>query len=105
LYTAFMLAARGIYDFLWAEGIPDSEIHHAGVITPRKTSAAAGLPSGYQRISEMQDHIPEAMRDKLDIARDPDAYKKKMMDRINGRTRRVLTSPAAVLTPKTKPKR
>jgi hypothetical protein len=39
------------------------------------------------------------------MARDPEEYKRKMMDRITGRTRKVLTSPAAVLTPKTKPKR
>jgi len=105
LYTAFMLAARGIYDFLWAESIPDSEIHHAGVITPRKVRSAPGLATGYQRIQEMQDTIPEAMQDKLDMLRDPDEYKKKMLDRATGRTRRVLTSPAAVLTPKPKPKR
>ena len=105
LYTAFMLAARGIYDFLWAEGIPDSEIHHAGIITPRKATVAPGLPSGYQRLTEIQDHIPEVMQDKLDMIRDPEEYKRKMLDRIHGRTRRVLTSPAAVLTPKNKPKR
>jgi hypothetical protein len=105
LYTAFMLAARGIYDFLWAEGIPDSEIHHAGVITPSRRVTSPGLPGGLQRISDMEGHIPEVMRDKLDMARDPDEYKRKMMDRITGRTRKVLTSPAAVLTPKTKPKR
>ena len=105
LYTAFMLAARGIYDFLWAEGIPDSEIVHTGVITPSPRATAPGLPAGLQRISDMEGHIPEAMRDKLDIARDPEEYKRKMMDRITGRTRKVLTSPAAVLTPKTKPKR
>ena len=105
LYTAFMLASRGIYDFLWAEGIPDSEIHHAGVITPRKATVAPGLPSGYQRLTEIQDHIPEVMQDKLDMIRDPEEYKRKMLERIHGRTRRVLTSPVAVLTPKTKPKR
>lgn len=105
LYTAFMLAARGIYDFLWAEGIPDSELHHPGIITPRKATATPGLIGGYQRLTDMQDHIPEVMQDKLDMIRDPDEYKRKMLDRIYGRTRRVLTSPAAVLTPKTKPKR
>ncbi|KKL99645.1 hypothetical protein LCGC14_1812370, partial [marine sediment metagenome] len=51
------------------------------------------------------DHIPEVMQDKLDMIRDPDEYKRKMLDQIYGRTRRVLTSPAAVLTPKNKPKR
>jgi hypothetical protein len=105
LYTAFMLAARGIYDFLWAEGIPDSEIHHSGVIQTRKAPVTPGLPGGYQRLVELRDNIPEVIQDKLDIMRDPDIYRQKMMDRINGRSRRVLTSPAAVLTPKTKPKR
>lgn len=105
LYTAFMLAARGIYDFLWAEGIPDSEILHAGVISSRKESVPSpGLPGGYQRAHSMED-VPEVLRDKLEMIRDPDLYKQKMLDKAYGRTRKVLTSPVAVLTPRAKPKR
>lgn len=104
LYTAFMLVARGIYDFLWATDIPESEILHSGVVTSRTVKAYPGLPGGYQRVPP-QENIPQVMRDKLEMIRDPDAYKRKMLDRIEGRTRRVLTSPAAVLTPRNKPKR
>ena len=104
LYTAFMLAARGIYDFLWATDIPDSEILHAGVVTSRTAKVSPGLPGGYQRVPP-QENIPQVMKDKLEMIQDPEAYKRRMLDRIEGRTRRVLTSPAAVLTPRNKPKR
>ena len=105
LYTAFMLAARGIYDFLYAEGIPDSEILHAGVITSRAPTPTPGLPGGYQRLQEIEGHIPTVLMDRLEMIQDPEMYKRKILDRIQGRSRRVVTSSAAVLTPKTKPKR
>ncbi len=104
LYTAFMLAARGIYDFLWATDIPDSEILHSGVVTGRTVKVSPGLPGGYQRVP-LQENISQVMKDKLEMLRDPEAYKERMLDRHQGRTRRVLTSPAAVLTPRNKPKR
>jgi hypothetical protein len=108
LYTAFMLAARGIYDFLWAETIPDDEILHTGIIQSRRPApdpTAPALPGGLQRLHEIEENIPEVLRDKLELIQDPELFKQKMMDRIQGRARRVLTSPSAVLTPKMKPKR
>jgi len=96
LYTAFMLAARCVYDHLWTELIPESIIHHGGVMKPRARGAAQsiirsdGMPVG--------NDIPDALRDKLEMVQDPIGYKQRMLTQ-QGQKRTVLTSPAAVLKP------
>jgi hypothetical protein len=97
LYTAFMLAARCVYDHLWAEMLPDSIIHHGGVVTSR--DAKSQVMSGGMTVGD----IPSAIRDKLEIAQDPEGYKKRLLDKsFNGR--KVITSSAAVLKPASKGK-
>jgi len=102
LYTAFMLAGRCVYDLLWAEEMPDSIIHHGGAVHERQ---APQLPSHYQVDPYEGQNIPAALKDKLEIARDPDAYREKMLrNTFNKRT--ILVSPTAVLKPvPKKPKR
>ena len=97
LYTAFMLAARCVYDHLWAEMLPDSIIHHGGVCRdrderPRVTSD--GIPVG---------DIPDVIRDKLEMVQDPAGYKQRLLTK-TFKGRKVVTSSAAVLTPKPKGK-
>jgi len=102
LYTAFMLAARSAYDCLWAEHMPESIMHHGGVVKPRNVSGKlpvtfVGDPaSGHSAMD-----IPGALRDKLDIARDPEGFKRKMLQQMRNK-RTVFTSPGAVLRPKPK---
>jgi len=102
LYTAFMLAGRCVYDLLWAEEMPDSIIHHGGAVHERQ---APQLPSYFQVDPYEGQNIPAALKDKLEIARDPDAYREKMLrNTFNKRT--ILVSPTAVLKPvPKKPKR
>lgn len=103
LYSAFMLAARAVYDYLWADQMPESVLHQVGVVRDR--TAGSGLPVtfvGDPELGHSVIDIPTALRDKLEIARDPDAFKKKMLGELRGK-RTVLTSAAAVLKPKPKP--
>jgi hypothetical protein len=97
LYTAFMLAARCVYDHLWAEVLPDSTIYHGGVKRDRDVRPvfiSDGVPVG---------DIPEVLRDKLEMAQDPAGYRQRMLSRII-QGRKVITSSAAVLKPATKGK-
>lgn len=98
LYTAFMLAARCVYDLLWSEGLPEDILHHGGVMRPRtrdkKQKAVEDALGG---------DIPQVLKDKIEIAQDPEGYKRKMMQQITS-GRKVLTSGAACLTPKPKKK-
>jgi len=97
LYTAFMLAARCVYDHLWAEMLPESVIHHGGVIQSRNVLPGVmsdGMPVG---------DIPDALRDKLEMAQDPEGYRQRMLAQ-TFKGRKVITSSAAVLKPKNKGK-
>lgn len=98
LYTAFMLAARCVYDLLWSEGLPDSILHHGGVMKARtrdeKQKAAEDALGG---------DIPQVLKDKIEIAQDPEGFKRRMVQQITS-GRKVLTSAAACLTPKPKKK-
>jgi len=102
LYTAFMLAGRCVYDLLWAEELPDSILHHGGAVSEREVPT---LPSYFQTDPYEGQNIPGALKDKLEIARDPEAYRDKMLRNISNK-RTILTSPSAVLKPvPKKPKR
>ncbi len=97
LYTAFMLAARCVYDHLWAEMLPESVIHHGGVVQSRNVLPGVmsdGMPVG---------DIPDALRDKLEMAQDPEGYRQRMLAQ-TFKGRKVITSSAAVLKPKNKGK-
>jgi hypothetical protein len=100
LYTSFMLAARCIYDMLWSEGLPDSILHHGGKAIPRQSR---GIITGGQ-IGEDHGGVPQVLRDKLDMLQNPAGYRDRLLaNRVDGRRRRVLSSPAAVLQPVYKP--
>lgn len=95
LYTAFMLAARCIYDCLWTEMLPEDILHHGGVIKNRepRPELTAKTLEGYPT-----EDLPDAIRDKLELAQDPEGYRRRLLERtFNKRT--LLTSPAAVLKP------
>jgi len=94
LYTAFMLVARCIYDHLWAELMPESIIHHGGIVKSRDP-----LPEVISDGISVEVH--GVLRDKLEMAQDPEGYKARMLDK-TFRGRKVVTSSAAVLTPKPK---
>ena len=96
LYTAFMLAARCVYDNLWAEMLPDSVIHHGGVVQSR--DPAIGIISDGVEVD-----VTGALRDKLEMIQDPEGYKQKMLTS-TFRGRKVVTSSAAVLKPVNKGK-
>ena len=92
LYTAFMLAARCVYDHLWIEMLPDNIIHHGGVVKSRQTIpmvTSDGLPVG---------DIPEVLRDKLEMVQDPEGFRARMLSG-DFKGRKVVTSSAAVLKP------
>ncbi|MEE8322498.1 MAG: hypothetical protein V3R57_02585, partial [Candidatus Bathyarchaeia archaeon] len=102
LYTAFMLAGRCVYDLLWSEEMPESIIHHGGTVRDRE---GPRLPAGFDSVSFEDPTIPQAIRDKIEMATDPDGYREKIL-RETYRRRTILTSPAAVLKPlPKKPKR
>jgi len=102
LYTSFMLAARSAYDLLWADHMPESIIHHGGVIKPRNVSGKTPVTFvGDPALGHSTMDIPGALRDKLDIARDPEGFKRKMLQQMRNK-RTVFTSPGAVLRPKPK---
>jgi len=102
LYTAFMLAGRCVYDLLWAEEMPESIIHHGGVT---RTREGPKLPAGFESATYEDPTIPQIIRDKIEMADDPEAYREKML-RQTFQKRTVLTSPIAVLKPvPKKPKR
>lgn len=99
LYSAFMLVARAVYDSLWAEQMPESILHHGGLMNVRDGSSA-NLP-GDPALGKSAFSVPQALRDKLEIARDPEGFKRRMLqDGMSKRTN--LYSPAAVLKPKPK---
>ncbi len=98
LYTAFMLAARCIYDLIWTEGLPDDIMHHGGVVRGRsrdKDSKAVEDAFG--------GNVPQAIMDKMEIAQDPEGFKRRMISDM-GSSRKVRTSASAVLRPKPKKK-
>lgn len=102
LYSSFVLAARAVYDMLWSEQLPESILHHGGLIMPRGEKnpvTFVGDPSLGASVQE----IPDALRDKLEIAMDPEAFKRKMLQQVQY-PRKVLTSPTAVLKPVPKKK-
>ncbi len=95
LYTAFFLAARCVYDHLWSEYLPESILHHGGVVRPREPMSFPGQEPGLK--------VPEDLQVKLEIAQDPEAYREKIMHQtFNKRT--ILTSSVAVLGPALKKK-
>ncbi|HEC64566.1 MAG TPA: hypothetical protein ENI23_04680, partial [bacterium] len=91
LYTAFMLAGRCVYDLLWAEELPENIIHHGGTIRERE---GPSLPAGFETYGYQDSTIPQVMRDKLEIAQDPEAYRDKLL-RNSRQKRTILTSPIA----------
>jgi len=99
LYTAFFLAARCIYDLIWTEDMPEDIMHHGGVVRGRSRDKES---------LEMEDAfggvIPQAIMDKMEIARDPDAFKRRVMSEA-GNDKKVRLSGAAVLKPKPKKKK
>jgi hypothetical protein len=90
LYTAFMLAARCVYDHLWAEFLPENIIHHGGVV---KTQEYSRISTDYPA-----EPIPEVFRDKLEMMEDPEGYRERLLGS-SLKKRKVLTSPSAVLRP------
>ena len=98
LYTAFMLSARCIYDLLWTEGIPEDIMHHGGVVRNRQRD-----PDGKAVEDAYGGTIPQAIMDKMEIAQDPEGFKRRMIDNM-GNSRKVRTSASAVLRPKIKKK-
>ncbi len=98
LYTAFMLAARCIYDILWTEGMPEDIMHHGGVVRSRQRDA-----DGKAVEDAYGGNIPQAIMDKMEIAQDPEGFKRRMIDDM-GNSRKVRTSASAVLRPKIKKK-
>lgn len=100
LYTSFMLAARAAYDLLWAEQMPESVLHRTGVVKYRDTSSES--PVGDPALGQSGFEIPQSLRDKLEIAQDPEGFKKKLLSQMQNK-RNVFTSSAAVL--KAKPKK
>lgn len=103
LYTSFMLAARAAYDLLWAEQMPESFLHRMGVVRTRDASSDAPVTFvGDPALGHSTMEIPQALRDKLEIAQDPVGYKKKLLNQLRSK-RNVFTSSAAVL--KAKPKK
>jgi hypothetical protein len=98
LYTAFMLAARCIYDILWTEGLPDDIMHHGGVVRGRQRDT-----EGKAIEDAFGGNVPQALMDKMEIARDPEAFKRRMINDM-GTKRKILTSSTAVLRSKPKKK-
>jgi hypothetical protein len=98
LYTAFMLAARCIYDILWTEGLPDDIMHHGGVVRGRQRDT-----EGKAIEDAFGGNVPQALMDKMEIAQDPEAFKRRMINDM-GTKRKILTSSTAVLRPKPKKK-
>jgi hypothetical protein len=102
LYTAFMLAGRGVYDLLWSEELPDDIIYHGGRVKER---AAPEVSAGFAEEQYNNPDLPEAVKDKIEFARDPEAYRDKLLRKALFK-RTLITSPAAVLKPvPKKPKR
>jgi len=95
LYTSFMLAGRCVYDHYWSEMLPESILHHGGVLKPRddRPSFASRTLQGYP-----PELIPEVTRDKIEIAEDPEGYRQRLLQK-TFRKRTLLTSPSAVLKP------
>jgi hypothetical protein len=98
LYTSFILAARSVYDMLWSEKLPESILFHGGVLTPREEKNPITF-IGDPELGASVMNIPDALREKLEIALDPDAYRLKMLQGMR-HSRKVITSPVALLKPK-----
>lgn len=93
LYTSFMLAARCVYDHLWAELMPESIMCHGGVVHDREEMMPYITSDGISVTD-----VPEILRDKLEMAQDPEGYRQKMLAKTY-KGRKVITSSAAVLKP------
>ena len=106
LYTSFMLASRALYDTLWKDQTPEVVMHHVGIVQPRpdKTTDLPVTFMGDPDLGASVMDIPPALMDKLEIARDPEGFKQRMLLGMQT-SRSVLTSPAAVLKPKPKVKK
>lgn len=101
LYTSCMLAARCVYDLLWSEQLPESIMYHGGVLNSRTRRNNPSLSSVAE--DAFGGEIPEVLLEKMEIAQDPEQYKRKMLDKMNS-SRRVLVDSSACLTPKIKGK-
>ena len=99
LYSACLHAAQCAYQLVWTEGMPDNFLHQGGVFTPR--------PDPYDRIQgrkfggEDLHQVPQVFRDKLEIATDPEGYRRRLLQKMQSQ-KPTLVSSAAVLTPKPK---
>ena len=100
LYTSFMLAARGVYDHIWADELPEFILHHGGLVKSRDAERQVAAGSSVQQANA----IPQALQDRLDIANDPIEYRDRMIAELTQK-RNVRMSTGALLTPKPKPKR
>lgn len=103
LYTSFMLAARAIYDLVWSEQLPESILHHGGVLTERDTSDPITFV-GDPALGASTMKIPQELRDKLEMSIDPAGYRQRLLQDTGRATRPTLTSPSAVLKPLPKKK-
>jgi len=86
-----------VYDHLWAEMLPTSVIHHGGVVKSRE--AMPGVMSDGMPVGD----VPDALREKLEMAQDPEGYRQRMLAK-TFKGRKVITHASAVLTPKNKGK-
>ncbi len=99
LYTAFMLAARCVYDQYWTDTLPEDILYQGGAIKERtrsdERSALPGLESYYE------DDIPDLLLDKIQMVEDPEGYRQRMLQ---GSVKRTLVSApsVAVLRPVSK---
>jgi len=77
--------------------MPEQIMHHVGLVQDRASRAPVIFSDGLPVTGD----VPEVLRDKLEIAQDPDGYRQRMLAK-TFRGRKVVTSSAAVLTPKPK---
>ncbi len=96
LYTAFMLAARCVYDHYWTEELVEDILHQGGALKEHRRNTPSSIP-GMEAYSD--NDIPDVMLDKLQMIQDPEGYRNRIMQGANKRT--LVVAPAiAVLRPK-----
>jgi hypothetical protein len=103
LYTSFMLASRAIYDLIWSEQLPESIIHHGGILRERDGEDPVTFV-GDPALGASTLAVPQELRDKLEISANPEAYRQKMLQDMQRTKRQIFTSPSAVLKPLPKKK-